>query len=315
MSDRARARALSEVGRHQDALPFAQRVVAAAPGDPSAHCQLALVLYHLERHGEALAASDRAAALGPEDDWPHRLRALALLGLKRRRAALQAAREAVRLAPDVPEAHHVLVQALLANHRRKDAAESARRCLELAPGSILGHNASALVLLSAKKWREAEDACRRALAIDPEDPAARHNLGLAVSMQKGRALEGVRHLTEASKLDPADKRSREQAVAAGRRYALGGFLFLYVLLQLLRAGVRSWEDDSALAAMALLAAFVAGSAFVLLRRRRRLARLPAGVAELIRTEGRRRLSRVAFWLALVVGALALVGLAVGLTRA
>jgi tetratricopeptide (TPR) repeat protein len=311
MSDLARASALCDIGRYEDALPFAQRAVAADPADPEPHCVLASALYHLDRYADALQAAERAIGQDPNQEWPHRIRALSLLGSKKKRAALQAAREAVRLGPDLAETHHVLVQTLLANHRLKEAKREAEECLALRPDSALGHNAVAIVMLHAKKWRLSEEASLRALAIDPESSVARHNLGIAVSRQRGRTLEGVSHLTEASKLNPNDPLSREQAVAVGRRYAVGGFFVTYLLLRLLITGLRT-SNDSAVGSSVFLLAFVVITALVLVRRRRRLQQLPEGVAELIRRGDvrlNRRTGKVLFWGFVAVagaGAIALV---------
>ena len=283
MSDLDRARALCQVRRYDEALAFARRAVAQDPTDVERHCLLASALYHLDRNTEALRAAESGVAQDPAEEWAHRLRALALLSLGRKRPALAAAEQAVRLAPMAPEAHAALAQAQLANGRRDEAERTAARCVELAPDHALGHNVRAVVLLGTKRWRDAELACRQALAIDPEHAAARHNLGVAVSRQKGREVEGVSHLTEAAKLDPRDRQSRDQAVAVGRRYAAGGMFAAYVVFRILTVTGRR-SDRPELAAGVVLVAFALVAVALLVRQRRRLAELPPGVAELIRRE-------------------------------
>jgi tetratricopeptide (TPR) repeat protein len=59
----ARAQALKQLERADDALRFAQQAVAAAPTSADAHNVLGQVLQSMGRHDEALAAFDRAAAL------------------------------------------------------------------------------------------------------------------------------------------------------------------------------------------------------------------------------------------------------------
>ena len=311
MSDLERARALCSLGRYEDALPLIHRALAGDPTDPDAQCLLGATQYHLGRYDEAMKAAGRAITQDPTREWPHRIRALSLLQLGKKRDALAAAREAVRLAPDLADTHYVLTQAELANHRMADAHRSAQRSVALAPNSTTGHNAVALVMLQSRKWRDAEAACLRALAIDPEDVPARHNLGLAVSHQKGREVEGVAHLTEASKLDPSDPLSREQAVAAGRRYAAGGVVGIYLLIQFIRYAVTTDSEGSSAFAWVMVACFFALGTWLLVRRRRRLAELPHGVAELIRWGDRRvsrRTGRIVFWTSVGVAVVGLLSL-------
>jgi tetratricopeptide (TPR) repeat protein len=305
MSELDRARVLRDVGRYDDAVAAIQRALAAGETDAESYALLASVLHRADRHAEALKAADMAAAQDPEAEWAHRLRALALLGLKRTVPAQAAAEQAVRLAPEGVEARYVLAQVQMVNLKLADAEESARACIAINPNSELGHIALSQVLINARRWAEAEAACRRALAIDPNDPAARHNLGVAISRQRGRAVEGVQHLTEASKLDPTDSLSRQQAVAAGRAYVAGGAVAIYAMIQVVRVTAGSWSGSAvstllvALVILAVLAGWIA-------MRRRRLAQLPTGVAELVRRRGLQvghRLGVAMFWSFVAVAAL------------
>jgi tetratricopeptide (TPR) repeat protein len=286
VSELEHGRALLAARRPADALAHLQRAIAADPTDAEAHCSLAVALLRLDRPADAIQAAERAAACDPDLEWPHRVRALALLRLRKPKPALAAAEQAVRLAPDQPHGHFVVVDCHLARQHVTEAARAAERCRAVAPDQSMGHHAMARVALASRRWREAEAACRQALAIDPDDATVRHDLGVAISKQRGRTVEGIEHLTAASRLDPTDGSSRTQAVKTARAWVGGGAIGLYFALRTVLFVGRNWNSQrgTSIAMISIVVAVVVG---LLVLRRHRLARLPAGVRELVPRRRRR----------------------------
>lgn len=62
-----RGRALSELGRHEEALDACRQAVKLDPAMACAHYQAAVELHHLDRYAGALEAADTAIALDPDD--------------------------------------------------------------------------------------------------------------------------------------------------------------------------------------------------------------------------------------------------------
>jgi tetratricopeptide (TPR) repeat protein len=216
----ARAKALTEVARWEDAIPFLHRVIAVNPTDVRARCELARCLYELRRHHDAIREAESALAVHPESEWAHRLRGFALVGLRRydeaaqsfrdaarsrpdsvypwqafgylaarveyREEVLAAAKEAVRLGPDDQNAWFALGRAYSAYSDHTESAEAYRKYLSLSPQGAMGHNNLGWALLNLGELDGAEECFRRAIALNPDHAAARTpiaNLATAVRMK------------------------------------------------------------------------------------------------------------------------------------
>ncbi len=69
----ARASAMLDVRRFDEAAELLSRVVAAEPESSRAWCLMARARLGADRYTEAVTAANRAVALDPADEWPHRL--------------------------------------------------------------------------------------------------------------------------------------------------------------------------------------------------------------------------------------------------
>ena len=96
----SRARALIDLGRHDDAADLLDSVQADDPDLSGARALQAFALLQMGKPSSALRCAELAAAAEPSSAAAQRLRSLALLDLRKRRAALAAAHQAVRLGPD-----------------------------------------------------------------------------------------------------------------------------------------------------------------------------------------------------------------------
>ena len=95
----ARASAMLDVRRFDEASELLARVVAAEPESSRAWCLMARGHLGADRQAVAGSAAYRAVALDPSDEWPHRLASNALVHMGNHGDALRAAQEACRLAP------------------------------------------------------------------------------------------------------------------------------------------------------------------------------------------------------------------------
>lgn len=194
----ARAEALREIGRPEDALAL----LAALPPQADVYFLRAAALYDLSRHPEALREVQAGLADQPDSGWGLILlghvmlaqgrhqeaadgarAALASAGpsttglvllsaaqgaLGQASAAALAAHQAVELDPSSPDAHAALSRARQANHDQAGAEASARRAVALAP-----HDPNALAALAEHlertfRLKEAQQVRLRAVTLTPE---------------------------------------------------------------------------------------------------------------------------------------------------
>jgi tetratricopeptide (TPR) repeat protein len=241
------------------------------------------------RPDRALAALARVTGpeLESEEFW--RLRAHALYESRDWKAAAAAAREGLDRDPGDFELLDLLALAQLESGRKKDARATIDGALLVYPDSAVLHAHRALILArSAKKsfrlasYRKARAAVDEALRLDPEsepvlrvraqiaamsrdpraaqysaellelDPEDEHShviAGMALA-RRGQTSTGLRHFSEAARLDPADSRmahlGRRSRVLQGRfaapllfadrltrgHFRLAWFVFAFVTIRL-----------------------------------------------------------------------------------
>ncbi|SDT38685.1 tetratricopeptide repeat protein [Actinoplanes derwentensis] len=253
MSAAARARALADVGRLDQAEEAVRIGLVTTPADPELLGLLAGLRRLRGDFGAALEFADAAVAVAPGHAVAHIERAECLLGLARWAEALTAAREAVRLDPWRPEPHRVLARCLTVRKDFGAAREAAGRAITIAPHSVPDLMTLAEVERNAGRRDAARAATSRALAQDPEDAEGRWMMALldAEKMQVRDAMRGLRQLA-------ADHPERYGAPAltwpvrgllAGLRR---GLLAGVPLVALLALGGRWWEPSLLLARGAAL---------------------------------------------------------------
>jgi tetratricopeptide (TPR) repeat protein len=182
-----RAYELNNIGKWEQALPFAERAVADKRRRPNNWCLLGWTLHGLGRYRESLAAAEEALKLSPDSEWAHRTRARALEQLGRRTEALAAAREAVRQSPNGWRPLSQFAETALKLGYPSDARGAAERAAELAPNEASPWVTLSYVCLD-DDWEEAEAAALRALRLEPENAAALNNLAWA-RLRQGRYSE------------------------------------------------------------------------------------------------------------------------------
>ena len=183
-----RARALMDLGRHDQAQPLLAEALAEEPGSAGTWCAMARCCYSQQDWPGALDATAHALEARPGMVVAWRFRALALIELERWEEAWQAAGEAVRLEPLHWYGHLIVARVLLANasgyFHENVARQAAERARELAPHEPDTHFMVGSVAQRAGRRDEAEACYREALRLDPEHRSAQNQLAL-IMMQRG----------------------------------------------------------------------------------------------------------------------------------
>ena len=199
----ARASAMLDVRRFDEATELLARVVAAEPESGRAWCLMARAHLGSERYSDAVNAANRAVSLDPADEWPHRLASNALVHLGAYNDALRAAAEACRLAPDFWQTHVCVAQAALAGHRIDVATAAAVQARALAPNEPDVHFLSGKVSLAAGALAEARRHQERALALDPTHSGAMNELG-RIRLRRHDTAGAIRHFISAARVAPGE---------------------------------------------------------------------------------------------------------------
>ncbi len=200
----ARASAMLDVRRFDEAAELLARVVSAEPESSRAWCLMARAHLGADRYAEAVSAAKRAAALDPTDEWPHRLASNALVHMGNYPDALRAAYDACRLAPGYWQTHVCVAQAALAAQRLNVATEAAARARGLAPNEADVHFLSGKVSLARSDLAGAREHQERALALDPGHSGAMNELG-RIRLRRHDTAGAIRHFISAARATPDER--------------------------------------------------------------------------------------------------------------
>ena len=271
----ARADALLDLRRPEEAATVARQGLAAAPDDVALWLVLGWSLHAARDNAGAREAAERAIALAPWAGEPYRLLAVVHLAGRRRPAALAAARAAMANAPDDPASLVVLARAQEANRQPKDADITVQQAVALAPEWAPAQAAVGFHALERKRWRAAEDALRRAVELDPTNPDYLNNLGVAVG-RLGRAEEAMELFEAAARLEPRQQLPRENLARTAQRFVGGGALLLFLIRPVgALIGLAYEVGGDILGGLASAAVGVLALLFVVRSVRRRAALSPA----------------------------------------
>jgi tetratricopeptide (TPR) repeat protein len=199
----ARADAMLDMKRYDQACGLLARLVAAEPENSRAWCLLARAHLGAGRHQQAVDAANRAVTLDPSDEWPHRLASNALLHTDNYAEALRAGHEARRLAPGHWQTHICVAQAALGARRLDIAAAAAEQARALAPNEPDVHFLSGKVSLASGDLDVARQHQERALALDPAHSGAMNELG-RIRLRRHDTRGAVRHFIGAARISPGE---------------------------------------------------------------------------------------------------------------
>jgi tetratricopeptide (TPR) repeat protein len=254
----ARASAMLDVRRYDEATSLLAQLVAAEPESSRAWCLMSRAHLGTARYTDALDAANRAVVLDPGDEWPHRLASNALVHTGRYSEALRAAEQACRLAPHFWQTHVCVAQAALAGYRLDVANAAAGRARALAPNEPDVHFLSGKVSLAGGALASAKEHQERALALDPTHSGAMNELG-RIRLRRHDAAGAIRHFISAARSAPDEHiYSRNIDVVILRTVSSAIYVFTLIALLLIWvpaiAHVTRLPFLISLGALALLAA-------------------------------------------------------------
>ncbi|EPH43517.1 tetratricopeptide repeat protein [Streptomyces aurantiacus] len=169
----ARAAALMDLGRHDEAKELLGRRLAEDPEDARAWARLARCHNAAEEHEEVVAATDRVLSIDPAYYDAYLVRTIALRRLQRLEESRAAAHEAIRLEPEAWQGYAVLSEAL--NWPQENwplAHEAALTAVRLGPEEVGAHYAVWKTALINGHHDVRRQAVAAALRIEPDNPWA-----------------------------------------------------------------------------------------------------------------------------------------------
>jgi predicted O-linked N-acetylglucosamine transferase (SPINDLY family) len=164
----ARATALSELGRHEEARWVCEKLVRMAPEDPQVRTNLGIILERLGYFEAALAAYNRVLDFAPNFYAARLNRGYVLTRLGRIEEALENNAQLAQDHPGRADAHYNVAEVLLALDRPEEALANCDRALELDPRFAKAHIDRGLALSVIGRLEEARIAFETADRMDPE---------------------------------------------------------------------------------------------------------------------------------------------------
>lgn len=204
----AKAEALLQAGRPEQAIALLAKQIAADPDNHPAHLGLAVAFLAVGDAEQALAAATSAVELDPDDEAGHILVSVACLRKGKIKLARRAAEEAVSLAPNDSLAHQTLAEVLVRYPwKRRQAARVASRAIELAPHDPYAHIGAGNVATQRKRGalqrNPAYKHYRRALELDPTNTDAINNLAVS-KLGEWRIAAAVTGFKDVATIDPSN---------------------------------------------------------------------------------------------------------------
>lgn len=210
---------LHRTGRAQAAIALFDRAIAIDASKAAAHNNRGAALRDLGRHEAALASLDRALDLDPGHAMAASNRAAVLLDLGRPAEALASSERAVALRPNAADAHYNRARCLQELGQAQAAVTAYGQVLALTPDMVAALDNRVDLLRGLGRGREALAACERLLALEPQ-AAARWHLHGSVLLTLDRPQEALHSFDRALALQPDHAESQHDSghawIALGR---------------------------------------------------------------------------------------------------
>lgn len=198
---------LMSSGRHAQALPIAERVLAKRPDDVLAIKNVAACLQETGQTERALALLRRGVELAPRDEGVQLEIADAQLRSGNARESLAAAQRCVELAPELGRGHLARGRALAALERLEDASAAVARSLRLEPENWNAQATMAELCLRRKQREEARAWVHKLAQCDAANVPARANAAL-LFLRLGEVAAARERVAELERFAPDDPRVR-----------------------------------------------------------------------------------------------------------
>jgi tetratricopeptide (TPR) repeat protein len=181
--------------------------------------RLSIALERQKRYDDALVYAQAVLANDPENP-DFRRRVANLLGICDDRVAAEAAiRAALSATPNDAVLHGALIENLKAQDRQEDMMQAFREAMLAVPGDAGFPSRYGAVLLGALRYVEAETVLRRAVALNGNDVGTRHLLSITYERQE-KFDDAILEAVAASKIDPRNPHRADRVLALARRFAL-----------------------------------------------------------------------------------------------
>jgi len=194
-------KALSELGREDEAVVELDEAIRLRPDLASAHYNLGLI--HYEAGDSEAARAEYEQALFYDPHYPDALLNLAVILTENGQLtdAIPLLEEAIQEAPAQPESRVVLGNIFAQLGRLDDAVAQHEEALRLAPDSANAHFNYGHDLFQLRRLNDAEVQYRMTVAADPGNFEAHYYLGITL-LGLGRGPEGVAELNRALEINP-----------------------------------------------------------------------------------------------------------------
>jgi TPR repeat protein/serine/threonine protein kinase len=202
-----KAAGLFELGLHEEALAYLDRVIAQDPSKAIAWASKANVYLSLQCFEEARRCAEQATSLDDRDYNCWMTRAAVLNAMNKREEALACVERAIALDSGSGDAWFTKADVLLSLDRLDAAKYCAERATSLDAGQWLWWKTKAEVLIKMERYEDALDSCAHALALNEGEASIWELHGGILScllMREARFVGDVPRLSEALKsLDTA----------------------------------------------------------------------------------------------------------------
>ncbi|HEV8060071.1 MAG TPA: sulfotransferase [Gemmataceae bacterium] len=207
---------LQQAGRLEEAEAHYHGLLQHVPQQVETLHALGLLLHQRGKHQEAIDFLSRClAAGGPPPLVRSNLGAVCLAaGLLRE--AVTHCREAIHISPELAIAHYNLGAALFRLGELEEAEIALRDAVRLMPRDIVARCTLGSTLHQLRKMPEALALLQETARLAPTHPRAHHDLGTAL-LTAGQSERAVRHLREAVRLKP-DFVAAHDNLGLGLRY-------------------------------------------------------------------------------------------------
>lgn len=241
----ARARALIQLGRYQEAASVAREGLASAPDDHVLHRMLAIALSKLGDKREALKHATSAVQLNGSG-FDHTLLGQILVYAGRHEEGVDALRRGVALSPMDPYSHQSLAEGLIkwggarkigAQAIIQEARASAETAMAIDPVDPASHMVLAKAFLFLKDLDSAEQYARSGLAIEPNNHVGHQLLGV-IADNRGDVKAAGEHFVTAAKANPGSSNSLKM-LRNVRGKSIVAVIIAYVVLRLLFRGAAN----------------------------------------------------------------------------
>jgi tetratricopeptide (TPR) repeat protein len=206
-------KALSDIGRYQEAVESCRRALALDPASVDTLVNIGVAHNQLGQTEAARASFREALSLNPgQADARANLGAVLWKSGQLDEAEVE---YSALLLQDPKSMRAYLGLGAIRHEQRRfgQAARLTREALRLFPHSVDALSNLAITLLEMGRLDEAEAACRDALRLNPDFPAALSNLGLILT-QRGLFDEGETYLRRAVELAPDMERNLANLASA-----------------------------------------------------------------------------------------------------